>query len=175
MMVRSPKICWCLLEPRSAGSAGAGGGVVGGRGVGGATAPPKFWVGENPGSILQNLGKILWNPVKISENRRRFLNKKILEKLSENLSKNDAEHFYLKIVALKLRWKVFLVVMLFGVISGRFGEIWAKIFRTPKTLPAPTPMAGNIRTLLRCVSRGDWRKLLHWGTFHKLHEQGEFH
>ena len=65
--------------------------------------------------------------------------------------------------------------MHFGFFSGKFGEIWAKIFRTPKTLPAPLPIAGSIRTLLRCTSRGDWRKLFHWGIFHKLHEQGEFH
>ena len=24
--------------------------------------------------------------------------------------------------------------------SGKFGEIWAKILRTPKNVPAPTPM-----------------------------------
>jgi len=28
----------------------------------------------------------------------------------------------------------------FAVFSGKFGEIWAKILRTPKNLPAPTPM-----------------------------------
>jgi len=33
-----------------------------------------------------------------------------------------------------------LEVILFGVFSGKFGEIWEKILRTPKNLPAPTPM-----------------------------------
>jgi len=28
----------------------------------------------------------------------------------------------------------------FEFFSGKFAEIWAKILRTPKTLPAPTPM-----------------------------------
>jgi len=28
----------------------------------------------------------------------------------------------------------------FGVFSGKFGKIWAKILRTPKNLPAPAPM-----------------------------------
>jgi len=34
----------------------------------------------------------------------------------------------------------FLEVIFFGVFSGKFGEIWAKIFRTPKNFPAPTTM-----------------------------------
>jgi len=55
----------------------------------------------------------------------------------------------------QIQMKSFLEVMHFGVFSGKFGEIWAKMFRTPKTLPAPTPIAGSIRTLVRCVSRGD--------------------
>ena len=29
----------------------------------------------------------------------------------------------------------------FGIFSGNFGAIWAKILRTPKNLPAPTPMS----------------------------------
>jgi len=34
----------------------------------------------------------------------------------------------------------FLEVILFRVFSGKFAEIWAKILRTPKILPARTPM-----------------------------------
>jgi len=30
--------------------------------------------------------------------------------------------------------------------SGKFGKIWAKIFRNPKKLPAPRPMCGRIAT-----------------------------
>jgi len=33
----------------------------------------------------------------------------------------------------------FLKVVFFGVYSSTFGEIWAKILRTPNNLPAPTP------------------------------------
>jgi len=34
----------------------------------------------------------------------------------------------------------FLEVIFFGLFSGKFTEIWARILRTPKNLLAPTPM-----------------------------------
>jgi len=39
-------------------------------------------------------------------------------------------------------------VTIFGVISGKFGRIRAEIFRTPKRLPAPTPMIEGLHSLL---------------------------
>jgi len=36
-------------------------------------------------------------------------------------------------------WVIFV-----GVFSGKFGEIWAKILRTTKNLPAPAPMSLGI-------------------------------
>ena len=38
-----------------------------------------------------------------------------------------------------------LEVISFGFFSGKLREIWAKILLTPKTLPAPTPMAAPAR------------------------------
>jgi len=36
-------------------------------------------------------------------------------------------------------------------LSGKFGEIWAKFFRTPKNMPTPTPVWGcqSFRELLQ--------------------------
>jgi len=41
----------------------------------------------------------------------------------------------------KMKWNavIFLEVILLEFFSGKFGEIWAKILRTPKNLPASTP------------------------------------
>jgi len=42
---------------------------------------------------------------------------------------------------------VFFIFIFFGLFSGKFVEIWAKILRTPKYLPAPSPvlrLAGHI-------------------------------
>jgi len=38
------------------------------------------------------------------------------------------------------------VIILFGVFSGTFVEIRAKILRIPQTLPAPTPVTGTFAT-----------------------------
>jgi len=40
-----------------------------------------------------------------------------------------------------------LEVIFCGAFSGKFGKIWAKPFRTPKNLPAPTPMSHGIAQL----------------------------
>jgi len=40
----------------------------------------------------------------------------------------------------------FLEVIFFGVFFGMFGEIWANILRTPKNLPAPTPVRECLET-----------------------------
>jgi len=42
----------------------------------------------------------------------------------------------------------FLEVIFFGVFSGKFREMEAKILRTPKNLPAPTPMRLSVRVCL---------------------------
>jgi len=70
---------------------------------------------------------------KISEN---------LHKISENLSKT------LKIwakMAPKITSRAFLeITSSYGVFfSGKFARIRAKILRTPKNWPAPTPLAAN--------------------------------
>jgi len=104
---------------------GAGGGDAGG-----ASAPQKFWFSENPGKISVNLGKICENLRKIHET---------LEKFHDNVGKNGAQNhknFCLEVihntVVMHTKWpKIF---------SGKFGEIRAKILRTPKNLPAPAPM-----------------------------------
>jgi len=41
---------------------------------------------------------------------------------------------------MKTQFYFFLEVICLGLFSGKFGEIWAKILRTPNNLPAPTPM-----------------------------------
>jgi len=84
-------------------------------GVGGgeaavASAPQKFWFVKNPGKIPQNPGK-KWRP-------RFVISTKGLHVLCER----------------KFLWKRRTNF------SGKFGEIREKIFRTPKNLPAPTPM-----------------------------------
>ena len=60
-----------------------------------------------------------------------------------NLNKNSAWSASIWKNAPKMKWNavVFLEVIFFGVFSGNFGEIWAKILRTPKNLPALTPMS----------------------------------
>jgi len=39
---------------------------------------------------------------------------------------------------------LFLEVIIFGSFSGKFADIWAKILRTPKNLPAPKPMTAPV-------------------------------
>jgi len=78
--------------------------------------------------------KIRRNLCKISENLHKILEN--LSELSENMSK------------LWLQWRpksyeeLFLEVTFFGFFYGQVwvGRIRAKILRTPKNLPAPTPM-----------------------------------
>ena len=116
--------------------------VVEEAGVQGVQAhPQKFWFVEKPGKIRENLGKIYENVRKIPEH---------LGKLPENTGKNGA---------CRITWRRFF----WGVIPkkglhdlcgrkyshkkfpenflGKFGENRAKIFRTPKYSPAPTPMS----------------------------------
>jgi len=69
------------------------------------------------------------------------------------------------------RFFSFLEVIFFGVgyFSGKFAEIWAKILRTPKNLPAPTPMT-------RAPTRGAWGAMPRCGTFGEKKEyQMVFH
>ena len=41
----------------------------------------------------------------------------------------------------------FLEVILLGFFSDKFAEIWAKILRPPKNLPAPTPMLATFQNI----------------------------
>ena len=88
----------------------------------GASAPQMLWFGENPGKISGNLQKIPEN----------------LGKLHKNTSKNGAQRAVIWKIGAENHMKIaYKVAQIF------FGQFWrnqAKIFRTPKNLPASTPM-----------------------------------
>jgi len=82
------------------------------------------------------LVKIWAKSPEIRENVRKFEPKmcqptfaKLLNVRSfyKNGTQNESEEFFLEII-------------FFRFFSGKFAEAWAKIFPTPKNLPAPTPM-----------------------------------
>jgi len=104
--------------------------------------PQKSWFGKNPGKISENpgkfkesLGKICANLHKIPEN---------LGKLPKNTSKTGAQRAFIWENGPQNNMKTlfFCGHSKFGphamhsrwpkIFSGKFGEIWAKILRTPK-------------------------------------------
>jgi len=120
---------------------------------------------ENPGKIRGNLGKICENLRKIPENLCKVPRNTIKNGAQRALIwKNGAQRALLwkkwdptcidliKLVH-KITWRSFLEVIRKNILHekyshkkwpkiflGKFGEIRAKILRTPKKLPAPTPM-----------------------------------
>ena len=140
----------------------------------------KFWFGENLGKIIENPGKICGNLGKICENILKI--RENLGKLPENTGKKGANHILIwKKMVPNVLWfekngaqnhtkTVFLEVIrtVFmkrnshkkwpKIFSGKFGKIRAKILRTPKNLPASTPMNGSVMNVvcyeLVCYERG---------------------
>jgi len=123
-------------------------------GAGGTRAPQKFWFDENPRKIPENPGKIHGNLSKICENLRKVTEN--LGKLSETTGKNGAQVLWFEKMVpnvfritwrpiwrssqKQLLWEKLFPLKVAQNFWRKFGEIRAKILRTPKNLPAPTPM-----------------------------------
>jgi len=112
---------------------------VGGGGAGGASAPLKFWCGENPGKVPENSGKIRGNLGKLLITRAKMApNLLWFEKIGAQRVQNHMKTFFS--FQKRSSWENTRTKKWLKNFSGKFGEIRAKILRTPKHLPAPTPM-----------------------------------
>jgi len=102
-------------------------------GGGGAISPLKVLICQNLGKIPENLGKILENPGK---NGAHCLQKNTWEDLNfwRSNQKTSSWSWWEKICRQKSHRNF----------SDKIGEIRAKILRSPKTLPDPTPITKNI-------------------------------
>jgi len=129
--------------------------------------PQKFWFGENPGKIPQNTDKIveIWakyvktfvKPLIISANSLKIRAK--MAPIVLWFEKNGDQ----------ITWRLFSCVGrdIFWSFLGKFGKFWAKIFRTPKNLPAPAP----ILCLRMLFSKTHFFLLNHLQTHQTIHQR----
>ena len=138
--VKNKEFIWCnQVGPMSTTFSCSG---VGGRGAGGAIAHPEFWSVENLGKIPENLGKNGAQRCLTSKNGAQRLQKNTIKTFfgGHTKSKNSCS-LWEKVCGQKAQ-KNF---------SGKFGEIRAKILRTSKNLPAPTPMFSCIGDMTKAA------------------------
>jgi len=134
---------------------------VGGGDAGGSTEPPKILIWWKSRQNLWTFGQNVWKPLQNccmwfelkngTKNERAdafYCRSCVLGKLGEFWA--SLGDIWAKMV-LEVPWfekmlstwnemQSFFLRSVFGVLSGRFGEIWAKILCAPKNLAAPTPM-----------------------------------
>ena len=91
----------------------------------------KFWFAENLSKIPENLGINGAQPCFTSKNGTHGLRKNTWRPFLGGHTKKKSSWSFWEKICRKNCTKNF---------SGKFGEIRAKILRTPKDLPAPTPM-----------------------------------
>jgi len=113
---------------------------VGGEGAGGARAPPKVLICQNLCKIPGNLGKNYAQRCLASKNGAQRLQKNTWRRFLEVTPKKRFSRSLWERSCRQSRTKNF---------SGKFGAIWAKILRTTKNWPAPTPVPPSKSIWLR--------------------------